>query len=120
MRHDVIKTYGTVDAKLHSFLPSAPDGGEWSAWRCCHFTRGENAPGTQCIGDWVIPKGSLDAAKEKYLALSGKKFGGLVIIPPELPWLFKVIKIRIKNTSRISRQDLRVLLQELLQSLNFL
>jgi len=33
---------------------------------------GENAPGTQWIGDWVIPTGSLDAAKEKYLALSGK------------------------------------------------
>lgn len=31
IRHDVIKTYGTADAKLHSFLPSAPDGGEWSA-----------------------------------------------------------------------------------------
>jgi len=34
---------------------------------------GENASGTQWIGDWVIPTGSLDAAKEKYLALSGKK-----------------------------------------------
>jgi len=34
--------------------------------------RGENAPGTQWTEEWVIPTGSLDAAKEKYLALWGK------------------------------------------------
>jgi hypothetical protein len=39
----------------------------------------------------------------------GKKFGGLIIIPTELPWLFELIKLRIQHPSRISRQDLCVL-----------
>jgi len=39
--------------KLHAFLTSALDGGEWSASRPGHFTLREKAPGTHWIGGWL-------------------------------------------------------------------
>jgi hypothetical protein len=42
---------GGVELKLHSFLASAPDGGEWSTSRPVRFT-----PGTHRIEDGWIPK----------------------------------------------------------------
>lgn len=41
-----------VDIKLHSFLPSTPNGDEWSASRPCRFTYGKqpNEPIEQGAG----------------------------------------------------------------------
>jgi hypothetical protein len=47
------------------FLTSALDGGEWSASRPCHFTPGERAPGTHCIGGWVGPRTGLDDVERR-------------------------------------------------------
>jgi hypothetical protein len=45
------------------FLISALDGGEWADSRPDRFNPGESAPGTQWIGGWVGPRGSLDAVE---------------------------------------------------------
>jgi hypothetical protein len=47
----------------YSFLTSALDGGEWSAWCPSHafFNPGEKTPSTYWIGGWVGPRASLDA-----------------------------------------------------------
>jgi len=47
-----------VEVKLHTFLISTLDGGEWSASR--RFTPRERAPGTHWIGGWVGPRAGLD------------------------------------------------------------
>jgi hypothetical protein len=60
--------------KLHAFLNSAPDGGEWTAFGSCHFTSGGSAPSTHCVWGWVGPKLCIAATeKKKYFAHVGKK-----------------------------------------------
>jgi hypothetical protein len=50
-----------VELRLHAFLTSALDGGEWSASRpTCRFTPRERAPGTHWIGGWVGYRVGLD------------------------------------------------------------
>jgi hypothetical protein len=67
-----MKACGGVDVYIHIFLTSALAGGEWSASRPGHFTLGERAPGTHCIGGWVDPRASLDDVKNrKFLTLPG-------------------------------------------------
>jgi hypothetical protein len=55
-----MKAYGGVEEQLHPFLPSALDGGEWSASRPGRFTQRERAPGTHCTGSWAGPRAGLD------------------------------------------------------------
>jgi hypothetical protein len=59
-----MKMYGRV----HAFLTSALDGGEWSASRPCCFTPGKTAPGTHCIGGWVGPKAGLDVMEKSKIS----------------------------------------------------
>jgi hypothetical protein len=57
---------------MHISLTSALVGGEWSASRPGHFTPGERAPGTHCIGGWLDPRaGLVDMEKRKSLTLPG-------------------------------------------------
>jgi hypothetical protein len=56
-----MKAYWESGGKLHSFLTSALDGGEWSASRPGCITPRERAPGTHWIGGWVGPRAVLDA-----------------------------------------------------------
>jgi hypothetical protein len=54
-----MKAYGEVDVKIHIFLTSALDGGEWSASRPGSHIPGERAPGTHWIGGWLDPRAGL-------------------------------------------------------------
>jgi len=40
-------------------------GGEWSASCPGHFTLGEIAPGTYCIGGWLGPTAGLDVVEKR-------------------------------------------------------
>jgi hypothetical protein len=67
-----MKAYGGVDEQIYIFLTSALVGREWSASRPCHFTPGERALSTHCIGGWVGPRAGLDnVEKRKFLTLLG-------------------------------------------------
>jgi hypothetical protein len=69
-----MKTYGGVDILIYVFLPSALDGGEWSASRPGRFTAGERAPGTHWIGGWVGPRAGLnDVEKRKIFDPTGTR-----------------------------------------------
>jgi hypothetical protein len=46
------------------FLPSALDGGEWSASRPGRFTSGERSPGTHWTGAWVGSTAGMDAVQK--------------------------------------------------------
>jgi hypothetical protein len=59
-----MKTYG-VEEKLHAFLTSALDGGEWSSSRSGRCKPGATHPGTHWIEDWVGPRAGLGAAAKK-------------------------------------------------------
>jgi hypothetical protein len=56
-----MKAYWGVEVKLHAFLTSVLDGGEWSASRPGRFAPTERAPGTHWRGGWVGPRAVLDA-----------------------------------------------------------
>jgi hypothetical protein len=60
-----MKTYWGVEIQLHAFLPSALDGGEWSASGTGCFTPRERAPGTHWIGGSVGPRAGLDAVSKR-------------------------------------------------------
>jgi hypothetical protein len=60
-------TYGGVEIKLHAFLMSALNEGEWSASRPGCFIRGELAPDARWMGDWLVPQ-SQWACRESYAA----------------------------------------------------
>jgi len=65
-----MKTYGRVEAQLHSFLTSALDGSQWSASRPGHFTPEIRASGTYWIGDWGEgPEACLDAVAERKIPI---------------------------------------------------
>jgi hypothetical protein len=46
-------------------LTLALDRGEWLALGPGHFTPRETAPGTYCIGDWVVRRAGLDAVVKR-------------------------------------------------------
>jgi hypothetical protein len=64
-KHHAMKMYWGVEVKLHAFLTSALNGGEWSASRPGRFTPRETAPGTHWIGGWMDPKASVDAVVKR-------------------------------------------------------
>jgi hypothetical protein len=56
------------------FLTSALRGGKWAASRPGHFTPGETAPGTHCIGGWVGPRVCLNITENRiFLASAGNR-----------------------------------------------
>jgi hypothetical protein len=81
--------------KMHRFLTSALDKGEWSASRPGRFITGERAPSTHCIGGWVGPRACLDAG-EKSLAPAGNRMPAVQpvasAIQIELSWLLSYIQ----------------------------
>jgi len=54
-KHYIMKTYLGAEVKLHEFLISALDTGEWSASRSGHITSREKAHDIYCSGRWVDP-----------------------------------------------------------------
>jgi hypothetical protein len=54
-----------VELKLHAFLTSALDGGEWSALRPYHLTFRKRAHATHWIGGGVGPRAGLDAVVKR-------------------------------------------------------
>jgi hypothetical protein len=62
-KHHAVKTSFGVEERLHAFLTSALDGGEWSASSPDRFTLRERAPGTHWIGGWVGPIKEQDKGK---------------------------------------------------------
>jgi hypothetical protein len=56
-----MKVYRGVELKLHTFLTSALDVGDWSASRPGRFIPRERAPCTHWIGDKVGPGADLNA-----------------------------------------------------------
>jgi hypothetical protein len=68
--HKDIWGSGCIDPRFLDLSTSS--GGEWSASRPGHFTAGERAPSTHCVGSWVGPRAGLaDVEKIKFLALLG-------------------------------------------------
>jgi hypothetical protein len=64
-----MKVYGLSGCIDPHFLTLAI-AAEWSAPRPYHFTPGERAPGTYCMGGWVGPRDGLDDIKKrKFLTL---------------------------------------------------
>jgi hypothetical protein len=61
-KYYVMKTYGGVEVKLHAFLTSVLDGGEWSASRPGRFIPRERSPGSRWIGSWVDSRAVLPSA----------------------------------------------------------
>jgi hypothetical protein len=53
------------------FLPSALDGGVYTASCLSRFTPRERASGTHWIGGWIGPRIGLDAVEKNFLPLSG-------------------------------------------------
>jgi hypothetical protein len=67
--------YWDVEVKIHAFLISVLDGGEWSAASSGRFTPVLTAPCTQWTGSWVDPKAGLDemvTRKNPSIAIAGK------------------------------------------------
>jgi hypothetical protein len=60
-----MKAYGRVDGEIHIFLTLALVGGEWSASCLGHFTPGERAPGTHCIGGLLNSRAGLDDLEKR-------------------------------------------------------
>jgi hypothetical protein len=58
-------TYFGVKLKLHAFLSLTLDGCEWPTPRSGLFNFGERAPGTDLIGDWMVPRLGLDAVAKR-------------------------------------------------------
>jgi hypothetical protein len=72
-----MNTYGGVEVQLHAFLTSALVGGEWSA-SCPGFISSERAPGTQCIGGWVDPKGGLNTVVKSNILAPAEKWAPVI------------------------------------------
>jgi hypothetical protein len=72
IKHYAMKTYGGVNVKIHMFMISVLDGGEWTALRPGHVTPGERVPSAHWIIGWVGPRTSLDdVERRKILPLPG-------------------------------------------------
>jgi hypothetical protein len=70
-----MKMYGEVEVQIHSFFTSELNGDQQSGSCPGHFTPGERALSTHCIGGWV--KSELvwmRRLREKSVALLGIKF----------------------------------------------
>jgi len=48
-KHHVMKLYGEMEVKLHMFLSSELDGGEWSVSYSGHVTSGNRLPVIHCL-----------------------------------------------------------------------
>jgi hypothetical protein len=60
-----MKEYEEVDVWLHTFLTSAPDGGEWSASGTGRFTSEELVPCASSTGRRMGPRATLNALKNR-------------------------------------------------------
>jgi hypothetical protein len=61
-----------MEVKLHTFITSTPDGGEWSVSLFSRFTPAEGPAGVQCVLGWLDSVAGLDPAeKEKPFAPIG-------------------------------------------------
>jgi hypothetical protein len=56
----------------HAMKTLALGGGEWSASCLFHFTPGETAPGTHCIGSWVGQSAALDIMEKRKILSCGE------------------------------------------------
>jgi hypothetical protein len=87
------------------FLTSALDGGEWSASRHGHFTPGERAPNTHCIGGWMGTRAGLDALTQRKISCPCRPARSLLGIPNELSRLLLSAWI-LKETSCAKRSSI--------------
>jgi hypothetical protein len=53
------------EIKLHAFLNSVLDGGEWSALSLDRFTTVERDPITHLIGGWMGPRSGLETVAKR-------------------------------------------------------
>jgi len=68
-----MKTYGEMEVRLHTFLTSVLDGGEWSASLPGRFTHG-GVTVTHCIGGWMGSRTCLDAVENRRIStLAGNR-----------------------------------------------
>jgi hypothetical protein len=76
-KNQTMKTYEEVEVKLHAFLTSPLDGGEWSAWRSGRFISDRRSPCTHWIGGWVghtvVKRGTCPAWNQKPVLQPGMK-----------------------------------------------
>jgi len=70
-KHCVMNIYGGMKIKLHTFLTSVLERGEWTASCSGCFTPREGAPSTHCIGGWLGTWASLYVTKRKISACAG-------------------------------------------------
>lgn len=59
-----MKAYRGVEVKLHSFITSALDGGQWLSLDAGRFTPGKNT-GSYWAGRCVEPKAGLDVSGKR-------------------------------------------------------
>jgi hypothetical protein len=67
LKHRAKETNQGKEVKLHKFLTSVLDGGEWSVSRSSSFIHKEGSAGTQYTGDWMGTRATLDAVAEKWM-----------------------------------------------------
>jgi hypothetical protein len=63
----------TKETPVEDSLPSALDGGEWSASRRRPLYPRERAPGTHWIRGWVGPRAGLNAVEKRKISCRGRE-----------------------------------------------
>jgi hypothetical protein len=79
--HYAMKAYWGSEGKLHTFLTSALDGGEWSASHTGCFTPRERASGAHLIGGWVGPRAGPDAVMKRKIPSPSRDSNPQIIHP---------------------------------------
>jgi hypothetical protein len=94
-------------SSTHS-LPSALDGGEWSASRSVRFTRRERAPSTHTVGGWVGPRAVLDAMVKRKIPSPRRESNNRSSIPyqNEKTWHQPAIRSKWKHLLCLLRWQL--------------
>jgi hypothetical protein len=92
-----MKAYWGVKVRLHAFLTSELDGGEWSASRRGLFTPRERALGTHWIGGWVGPRGGLDAVLIRKIPSSRRDSN------PDHPRSLKIVYQNVFPSAKVKR-----------------